>query len=205
MALDFEQLQESPTLLDILIQMEDILDSMDVYVFPNWLKGEVVEGPNVRRYWVDMTLLYPFNAKSKDRGMPDPKAALRLLKHGIRVDYDRGRYENTGDDEPTRIDAETADDRNDENLVWLLRVSMPRRLIVQMEAAQHDFYDDEVDIDQVEDAKDTGLDDESGYETQDEGEMPMDDSDAMGGPGGPPGGPQGGPGGPPPPGQGGGL
>ena len=171
MALDFDQLQESTHLLDILIQMEDILDSMDVYVFKNWIKGEVVEGPVVRRYWLDMTLLYPYDTKSKDHGMPDPKAAQRLLKHGVRVDYDRARYNKETDDTET-IKEEDASE-HDTDLVWLLRVSIPRRLVVQMSAAQHDFYDEEVDIDQVEDAKDSGMDDESGYM-----------SDEMGGPGG---------------------
>lgn len=162
MALDFDQLQESPNLLDTLIQMEDILDSMDIYVFKNWLKGEVVEGPIIRRYWLDMTLLYPYDENSKDRGMPDPKGALRLLKHNIRVDYDRARYESDSD-EPRKVEEDEEIDDNDSNLVWLVRISIPRRLVVQMSAAQHDFYDDEVDIDQVEDAKDSGLDDESGY------------------------------------------
>lgn len=192
MALDLDQLQESPNLLDILIQMEDVLDSMDVYVFKNWLKGEIVEGPNVRRYWLDMTLLYPYDSKSKDHGMPDPKAALRLLKHGVRVDYDRGRYENESDD-PKVLGEEDDHSEDDENLVWLLRVSIPRRLVVQMAAAQHDFYDDEVDIEQVEDAKDDGMDDETGYM---QGEQ-----DGLGGPQSPEGGPEapGGPGGAPPP------
>lgn len=162
MALDFDQIQESPTLLDILIQMEDILDSMDVYVFKNWLKGEIVEGPVVRRYWLDMSLLYPFDPKSKDHGMPDPAAALRLLKHGVRVDYSRARYDDSGTDaEPIEENEEI--EEGDPKLAWLLRISIPRRLVVQMSSAQHDFYDDEVDIDQVEDAKDIGLDDESGY------------------------------------------
>lgn len=161
MAIDLEKIHESPNLLDTLIQMEDILDSMDVYVFKNWLNGEVIEGPIVKRYWLNMTLLYPYKPDQKDKGMPDPKAALRLLKHDVRVDYKRARFANDSED-PIEIQ-EDAENSEDENVVWLVTISFPRRLVVQMAAAQHDFYDDEVDIDQVEDGKDSGLDDESAY------------------------------------------
>lgn len=198
MAIDLEKLQESPNLLDILIQMEDVLDTMDVYVFKNWLKGEVVEGPIVRRYWLDMTLRYPFRNPDGSSGMPDPRAALRLLKHNVRVDYQKARYETEkfGEGVIEEVDEnETGDD-----LVWLLKVSIPRRLVVQMNAASHDFYDDEVDIDQVEDAQDSGMDNETGYHTDEQGGDDMAGGDMGmgeppgGAPGGPP--PMGGPGAP---------
>lgn len=153
MAIDFELLQDSPYLLDILVQMEDVLDSMDVYVFKNWLKGEVAEGPIVRRYWLDMTLRY------KQDEMPDPRAALRLLKHGVRVDFSKAPIEQP--------DKES--DQESDEYAWLIRVSIPRRLVVQMNSAQHDFYDDEVDIDNVEDAKDAGIDNESSLYADDDG------------------------------------
>lgn len=205
MAIDLEKLQESPHLLDILLQMEDVLDTMDIYVFKNWLKGEVVEGPFVRRYWLNMTLLYKYDE------MPDPRAALRLLKHGVRVDFEEARYEDlekekaqiaeeadtngfmTANEKSNEKKAEE-DDADNKNKVWLVQISIPRRLVVQMAAAQHDFYDEEVDIDQVEDAKDDGMDDESGYrEDEQSGVDPsMDPNAAPGGPGAAPGGPPGG-------------
>jgi hypothetical protein len=157
--LDLEQIHDSPHLLDILLQMEDVLDSMDLYVFRNWLKGEVAEGPNVRRYWLDFTLRYAH------KDMPDPRGALRLLKHGIRVDYQKGRQENTESDEEFE-----GDEPREEDLMWLVKISIPRRLVVQMDAAEHDFYDDEIDIDQVEDAKDDGMDDESGFDGEEQTE-----------------------------------
>jgi hypothetical protein len=172
MAIDFEKLQDSPHLLDILIQMEDVLDTMDVYVFKNWLRGEVVEGPIVKRYWLDMTLRYPYDK------MPDPKAGLRLLKHGVRVDYEKAKYESdqfgAGTVDEEHEEAKDGDENNTD-LVWLVRISIPRRLVSQMNAAQHDFYDDEIDVDDVEDAQDTGLDDESGYHTDEQGQQPGPD------------------------------
>ena len=190
MAIDLEQLQDSPHLLDILIQMEDVLDSMDVYVFKNWIDGVLVEGPIVRRYWLDMTLQYDYLK------MPDPKAGLRLLKHGVRVDFEKGRLEgdvsnkvnspNAGD--PLLGATELAEeDDSDENKVWLVKLSFPRRLISQISDAQHDFYDEEVDTDDVEDAKDGGMDDEeSGFTedtTLDDGTEDLDDLPTDGPPG----------------------
>ncbi len=195
MAIDLEKLQESPNLLDILLQMEDVLDQMDVYVFDNWLKGDVVEGPIVRRYWLDMTLRYDFN------DMPDPRAALRLLKHGVRVDYQKARYSDEDPrKDPEAVDEDDKKDYKEEDMCWLLKVSIPRRLVVQIDAAQHDFYDEEIDVDDVEDAKDSGIDDESAYTDGEQSAPGGGDPMAPGGPPGGPGAAPGGPGAPPAPG-----
>lgn len=147
MAIDLDQLQDSPHLLDLLVQMEDVLDSLDVYVFKNWIDGELIDGPVVRRYWLDMTLRYPYSR------MPDPQAALRLLKHGVRVDYQKAKEDGSAADE----DADGA------GVFWLVKVSIPRRLVVDITAKQLDFYDDEIDAEDVQDAKDAGMDDETAY------------------------------------------
>lgn len=136
MPLDLENLKDNDYLLDLLVQMEDVLDSLDLYVFENWSKGEVVEGPIVRRYWLNMVLEY------KHDEMPDPKAGFRLLKHGVRLDFQKVE--------------------KGEEKVWHVTVSIPRRLCSEISAAQLDFYDEEIDQDTVRDAQDTGLDDETG-------------------------------------------
>lgn len=199
MPLDLEKISDSPHLLDILLQMEDVLDSLDIYVFKNWYLGEIAEGPKVRRYWLDFTLKYPLEK------MPDPKAALRLMKHGVRVDFWKAKLDDKGEDYIDADEEETvAEDEgegvagqiNKQDTVWLVRISIPRRLVAQMSAEEMDFYDEEVDVEDVEDAKDTGIDDESAFM-----------SDEQSGEQGPPGADQGmggddmGMGGPPPGGQ----
>lgn len=162
--IDLEKITDSPHLLDILLQMEEVLDSLDIYVFENWYLGEVVEGPKIRRYWLDFTLKYDIDK------MPDPKAALRLMKHGARVDFWKAKYGKDGEFEDEAEVAETSQKRQEDesdkeelDLFWLVRISIPRRLVSQMSAEELDFYDDEVDVEDVEDAKDTGIDDESAY------------------------------------------
>lgn len=198
MPLDLEKISDSPHLLDILLQMEDVLDSLDVYVFKNWYLGEIAEGPTVRRYWLDFTLKYPYNK------MPDPKAALRLLKHDIRVDFWKAKLKDgdyvDADDaiaEENKIEAQDEGvappepKDNPEDTVWMVRISIPRRLAAQMSAEEMDFYDEEVDVEDVEDAKDTGIDDESAYLSGEDGQQQgepdieeLGDEEAAGGPNG---------------------
>lgn len=144
MSLDLAKINDSPHLLDILIQMEDVLDSMDIYVFKNWMKGEVVEGPGVRRYWFDFTLRYPI------ANMPDPRGAMRLLDRGARVDYNKSTVENDDGSEPGGATH------------WDIKISIPKKLIADMNAAELDFYDEEIEIEDVQDAQDSGLDDDAG-------------------------------------------
>jgi hypothetical protein len=148
MTLDLEKIDDSSHLLDILINCENVLDSLDCYVYKNWFSGEIAEGPVVSRYWVKVSLLYPYDK------MPDPRAALRLLKHGIQVEFDRMQRAK-----PTPPPGQNeAPDKPDE---WLVRLSFPRRLLDQNEEVDLAVYDDEVNTDDVTDAKDTGMDDES--------------------------------------------
>jgi hypothetical protein len=170
MAIDFDKLQESPHLLDILVQMEDVLDSFDIYVFENWIKGEIVEGPKVRRYWFDFTLRYPI------KQMPDPKGAMRLLKHGVRVNYEKATLEDpeqaeksdTPEDEVVEGAGEDEAKKEPKATHWEVKISIPRRLLSDMNSAELDMYDDEVEIEDVADAQDGGMNDETGY-TDEEG------------------------------------
>lgn len=145
MAIDLQKINDTPHLLELLIEMEDVLDSLDVYVYKNWIKGVVVDGPTIRRYWVSFILEY------KENEMPDPRAAMRLLKHGIMTTYDRGvleRVKNMGAEK-----------------VWLVKIEFPRKLLNSISGSDTDFYDDEVDIDDVDSAIDMGVDNESGVDS----------------------------------------
>ena len=153
--IDLERLEDSSYLLDVLIQCENILDSLDCYVYQNWILGQVVEGPIVRRHWVAFSLLYPH------RKMPDPRAALRLLKHGVQVEFNSVKRQQAG--KPGHKDAEPDHDTD-----WLVKITIPRRLLDQIEGADLETYDDEVNPDDVEAAKDIGLDDESQYQTDEQ-------------------------------------
>jgi hypothetical protein len=152
MAIDISKLEESPHLLDVLLQMEDVLDSLDIYVFKNWLNGVLVSGPDIHRHSLGMTLLYDYD------DMPDPRAMLRLLAQGIKVSYSEAQRESTNPARATQPDGSIPTDK-----IWLVELTIPRRLITEMNAGSLDAYDDEVDRDDVEDAQDTGATDETGF------------------------------------------
>jgi hypothetical protein len=160
--LDIKNLEQSPHLLDVLLQMEDVLDSLDIYVYRNWFEGDVVSGPDIRRHWLSMTLLYPISKK------PDERASLRLIKHGIRVDFSSVTREKSDSDEELASESADADpasksDEDPEGTHWMVRLDFPRRLVAQMTGASElEMYDDLVDADDAEDAQDSGVTDETG-------------------------------------------
>jgi hypothetical protein len=171
--LDLKTIEETPHLLEILLQCEDILDSLDIYVFKHWLSGEVVQGPRIRKFWVTLSLKYDYE------DMPDPRAALRLLKHGVYVKYNKVKVEHLHTDH--------------ERYCWILDMEFPRKLLNGMNNSGVDFYNQEVDADDVNQAEDEGVDTDTAYQTQDDGmgggsntggdtgdDMSGDDGDDMG-------------------------
>lgn len=81
------KIHKSQTLLDILLAFEEYLDNLDIYTFKNWIDGDVVEGPLVRRYWATIVLKYAYEK------MPDPVGGLRILKHGGKVRFLKAKQE----------------------------------------------------------------------------------------------------------------
>ena len=67
--------------MSILLDFERVLDEADVYAFKHWLLGELVQGPDIRRYTVKCTFMWPYKL------MPDPSAVKRLLNLGCKVTY----------------------------------------------------------------------------------------------------------------------
>jgi len=122
-----ESIYSTNSSLATLKDFERVLDEMDMYVYDNWLDGEVAEGPIVERHWVRVGLMWP-----RDK-MPDPMAAKRLLDYGCGV-----KYEKTHLLEPRKI--ETPDDfrpdtkkgKLDRKPIWLVEITMPRKLVNDM-------------------------------------------------------------------------
>ena len=148
----------SENVLDILTEFERVFDELDVYVYKNWMKGEIVEGPKIDRYWVTVTLMYPYKM------MPDPDGALRLTDHGCKVSYQRDTLKHVAKikgeesyetDEEGRLRAKII-----ESPVWLVEVIMPRHFIDEKQTEKEQAGDTKVDMDDVSDAYDEGLDSE---------------------------------------------
>jgi hypothetical protein len=142
------RLARKPDLVDIMIDIEDYLDSSNLYVFDNWINGVLVQGPRVQKYWIDVTFKYDHDQ------MPDPDGGLRLTAHGTKVSFQRAKevrplpINNPSDYEPG-----THKPRMKAFPVWLVHMRIPRRFVEAVNQDLLDQYDDEAeDTDAAQDA-----------------------------------------------------
>ena len=69
---NIEQIYGSNNSLNMLKDFERVIDELDVYVYDNWIDGELVEGPKESRYYIQCTFMW-----SKEN-MPEPNGGKRL-------------------------------------------------------------------------------------------------------------------------------
>lgn len=133
-----KKLDNTDSLLDVMISVEDYLDSLDLFVFKHWIDGEIVDGPYVKRHWVIFTAKYDY------KDMPDPQGGLRLLKYGSKVSFEKATEE-------VPIDVKSADDLDPETRrpkmnkvpVWLVHFKIPRRFIEDLDIEGLDLHDED--------------------------------------------------------------
>ena len=126
-----KKISETNTLLDMLLEFEKTLDSIDLYAFANWDEGEVLEGPTLGRHHLTVKLMYP-HAK-----MPDPDGAKRLMARDCLVEYSKDtlikpkRVRNFDDliieVKPDGVPSYKA--KTTEEKVWVVEIKMPKELI----------------------------------------------------------------------------
>lgn len=107
-----------------LIQFEDYLDNNHLYAFKNWIEGVVWDGPNVRRYWIDITLKYPRVI------MPDPRGAMRLVNSGAIITFKEDtEIVSVKPEKNDDLDPLTRKPKEKEEEIWLITIQVPRRFI----------------------------------------------------------------------------
>lgn len=145
------RLQKNSTLISVLIQIEDFLDNLDVYVFDNWFDAEIVDGPNIERYWVTITLAFPLDE------MPDPQGAVRIIKHGAKVKYAKA-FRKIKDDTVPPSSAANGRPAFVEKEIWLVTIKIPRQFIEELDDDDLELYDSMIDIEDISDARDENID-----------------------------------------------
>ena len=124
---NIESLYSNNTSLSILKDFERVLETLDIYVYENWLQGELLEGPRVDRHWVTCSFMWP-----KDQ-MPNPRAAKRLFEHECRV-----KFEETMIIKPRKIESPddfrpgTKKGKLDRHPIWVVTIAMPKKLVFDM-------------------------------------------------------------------------
>lgn len=165
----------SDGIMSTLLDFERVLDEADLYAYRNWELGEIVSGPNVRRYDVSCIFMYP------ERLMPNPMGAKRLLSVGCNIKFKKTKIkvpikiENASDYKPG-----THYPKMTERDVWLVYIQMPKELMNDIREGSIDLAGQTINLEELDSAYDDNLDQESN-ETEDRQEG-IQQQGPMGGP-----------------------
>lgn len=124
---NIERIYNSETNFTVLKDFERVLDALDIYVYDNWDKGELAEGPLIERHWVTCKFFWPRKL------MPDPMGGKRLLDYNCKVSYQKTyiikpRKIRVPDD----IRPGTKKGKLDRQSIWLVTITMPKKLIADI-------------------------------------------------------------------------
>jgi hypothetical protein len=118
-------ISKGDTILDTLLEFERTLDNAEIFAYKNWILGELVEGPEIGRYWYKTVWMYPYSM------MPDPDAGLRLTKLGAKVNFRKGVFKR-----PIKVkgpedwvDPQSKRAKMVDSDVWLVTVELPIKYI----------------------------------------------------------------------------
>jgi len=119
-----EQVYGSNNSLNLLKDFERVIDELDVYVYENWIDGELVSGPNESRYFVECTFMWP-----EDK-MPEPAGGKRLLEYGCKVRVAQSEIAKVRKIKiPDDIRPGTRKGKIDRDPIWMIKISMPKKLM----------------------------------------------------------------------------
>lgn len=147
--------------MSTLLDFERVLDESDLYAYRNWELGELVAGPNVKRYSVDCTFMYPLKL------MPDPRGAKRLLSVGCNIKFKKTKIKVPIEiKNPSDFKPGTHYPKMIEREIWLIRIEMPKDLMNDIREGSIDLAGQNIDLDELDSAYENDLDTE-GSETED--------------------------------------
>jgi hypothetical protein len=161
--------------LSILLDFERVLDEADLYAYKNWELGELVDGPDNKRYTVSCVFMYP------EKLMPDPRGGKRLINLGCEI-----KFKKTKIKVPVTIETEndykpgTHYPKLVERLVWLVSIMVPKELMNSIREGSIDLADQTIDLEELDSAYDDDLDKE-GLEGE-QGAQPAAGGEMAGGP-----------------------
>lgn len=127
-----------------LLDFERVLDEVDIYAFKNWDLGELVQGPEIRRYTVTCTFMWLAD------NMPDPRGANRLLPYDCTVKYKKSTMQipvkmkgpedfREGTKKPKIIKKD----------VWLVEITMPKDLITDIQTGSTELEGQDIDLEDL--------------------------------------------------------
>jgi hypothetical protein len=138
-----------------LLDFERVLDEVDIYAFRNWDIGELVSGPEIGRYRVTCTFMWP------EKMMPDPRGGRRLLPYDCEIKYRRIMMQiPIKIDDPSDYRPGTKKAKMIERPVWLVEITMPKSLMQDIRTGSIEMEDEEIDLEELDQAYEQDLDQE---------------------------------------------
>jgi hypothetical protein len=138
-----------------LLDYERVLDEADLYAYKNWELGELVQGPDVKRYTVSCIFMWPYKL------MPDPRACKRLASIGCKI-----KFKKTHIKVPVEVlDYEdfvpgTRYPKMAKRHIWLVYIEMPKELMDEIREGSIDLADQTIDLEELSDSYEDDLDQE---------------------------------------------
>lgn len=121
---NIQTLSENNSAFSVLKDFERVLDELDIYVFKNWEEGELMSGPDVSRYSVGCSFMWP------EKEMPDPQAGKRLNDYGCKVVYKKEHILIPRKiKDPSDFRPGTKKGKIDAHPVWVVSIEMPKKLM----------------------------------------------------------------------------
>lgn len=143
-AKNIQKIYTSSASIAVLLDFERVLDELDLYAFKNWIVGELVDGPEISRYKVAATFMWP------ERMMPDPRGAMRLTPFDCAVYFQRKtikipmKITDPSDYRPGTHKARLIDQN-----VWLVTIVMPKHLINDIKTGSQELQDETIDLEDL--------------------------------------------------------
>lgn len=120
---NIEDLYENNSSLAVLKDMERVFEELDMYVYENWMDGELAYGPKVDRHWITAGFMWEHNK------MPNPVAAKRLTEMGCKVTYQKSHLlEPRKIRVPEDMRPGTKKGRLDRKPIWIVEITMPKKV-----------------------------------------------------------------------------
>jgi len=170
---NIEHIYNSDTSLSLLKDFERVLDELNLYVYENWIDGELVEGPNETRYYIECTFMWP-----EDK-MPEPRGGKILLDYGCNVQYAETQMATVRKiKKPEDIRPGTRKGKIDFVDIWLVKITIPKKLIYDIESGYTDLDRNKI-ADMEMNTLDTNVepDEEMGEDMSDDTEQDMTTDD----------------------------
>lgn len=120
---NIDDIYENNTSLAVLKDFERVLDETDLYVYENWIDGELAYGPQVDRHWITVGFMWP-----QDK-MPNPVGAQRLLDLGCKIKFQKSHLvEPRKIKKPSDYRPGTKKGKLDRKPIWIVEIQMPKKV-----------------------------------------------------------------------------